>query len=80
MTTQTQKPTAMQYLSGLRPALPMSVERPCMPMSNGELRRHITQGGVLINMERITPDETIDFPVFSLVFFPRAQDRRCTLV
>lgn len=48
-------------------------------MSNGELRRHITQGGVLINGERITCDEQIDFPVFSVVFFPKAH-RRTTIV
>jgi hypothetical protein len=80
MTTQTQKPTALQFLAGLRPALPMSAEKPCIPMSNGELRRQIMQGAALINTERITPDELIDFPVFSVVFFPKSPTRRCTLV
>lgn len=80
MTTQTQKQTAMQYLSGLRPALPMSAEKPCIQMSNGELRRQIIQGAVLINTERIAPDELIDFPVLSVVFFPKSLSRRCTLV
>jgi hypothetical protein len=49
-------------------------------MSNGELRRHMQQGGVLVNTERVTPDEPMDFPVFSLVFFPKSQARRTTLV
>lgn len=71
---------AMQWLASLRPALPMSIERPCEPMSGGELRRHMQQGGVLINGERIAPDERIDFPVFSLVFFPKSAARRTTLV
>jgi hypothetical protein len=71
---------ALQYLNSLRPALPMSVERPCTQMSAGELKRHIQQGAVLFNGERVTPDEPIDFPVFSLVLFPKSQARRTTLV
>jgi hypothetical protein len=72
--------TALQFLNSLRPALPLSIEQPCKPMSNGELRRHMQQGGVLVNTERIAPDEPMDFPVFSLVFFPKSQARRTTLV
>jgi len=71
---------ALQYLNSLRPAIPMSVEKPCIEMSNGELRRHMKQGAILINGESITPEEEIDFPVFSLVFFPKSQNRRTTLV
>lgn len=70
----------LQYFLGLRPALPMSIEKPCTPMSNGELRRHMQQGGVLVNGEKVTPDEPMDFPVFSLVFFPNSPKRRTTLV
>ena len=72
--------TALQWLMSLRPALPMSIEQPCKPMSNGELRRHMQQGGVLINGQRVAVDEAIDFPVFSLVFFPKSDGRRTTLV
>lgn len=72
--------TVHHYLARLRPALPMSAEKPCIPMSNGELRRQITQGSVLINAERVLPDEVMDFPVFSVVFFPKSPVRRCTLV
>jgi hypothetical protein len=49
-------------------------------MSGGELRRHMAQGAVLINGETVTPDEPMDFPVFSLVFFPKSEKRRTTLV
>jgi hypothetical protein len=49
-------------------------------MSNGELRRHVLQGAVLINGETITPEEEIDFPVFSLVFFSNSTKRRTTIV
>lgn len=78
--------TAMQWLNSLRPALPLSIERgndktePHRPMSNGELRRHIQQGAVLVNGERVEPQEEIDFPVFSLMFFPKSATRRTTLV
>lgn len=71
---------ALQFLTSLRPAIPMSVERPCTAMSAAELKRHIQQGGVLFNGERVAPDEPIDFPVFSLVLFPKSQARRTTLV
>jgi len=72
--------SVMQYLNNLRPAIPMSAERPCTNMSNGELRRHMAQGAVLINVETVTPDEPMDFPVFSLVFFPNSKKRRTTIV
>ena len=71
---------ALQWFNSLRPALPMSIETPCKIMSNGELKRHMQQGGVLVNGESVTPDENIDFPVFSLVFFPKSTNRRTTLV
>jgi len=78
--------TALQWLNSLRPALPLSIENPptkenpAQPMSNGELKRHMQQGGVLVNGERIAPDDRIDFPVFSLVFSPKSAKRRTTLV
>jgi hypothetical protein len=65
----------LQFLNTLRPALPMSIEQPGKAMSNSELRRHVVQGGVLINGERITPDEAMDFSVFSIVFFPKSAKR-----
>lgn len=72
--------TVLQYLNGLRPALPMSMEQPGKILSNSELRRVIQQNGVLINGESVRVDELVDFPVFSLVFFPKSSNRRTTLV
>lgn len=69
----------LQYLISLKPAIPMSVEKPCTQMSNSELRRHIQQGGVLINHEKWDANEMLDVPVFSLIFFPNGK-RRTTLV
>ena len=76
---------ALAFLNSLRPAIPFSAERTVdakgefVPMSNGELRRQMAQGAVLVNGERVVWNEPIDFPVFSLVFFPKSATRRCTL-
>ena len=70
--------TVLQYLISLRPAIPFSTTE-CRPMSNMELRRACSQSAVLINGETVTHEEKMDFPVFSLVFFPKGK-RRTTLV
>lgn len=86
MSNGVERMTALQWLNSLRPALPLSIENPptkenpAQPMSNGELKRHMQQGGARVNGERVEPDESIDFPVFSLVFFPKSSKRRTTLV
>lgn len=78
--------TILQWLNSLRPAIPYSAEKPrdtegrCVLMSNGELRRQAKQGAILINGERFDADEPMDFPVFSLVFFPRSERRRTTVI
>ena len=70
----------LEWLNNLRPALPMSAEHPCSIMSNGELRRHIKQGGILLNGRHISIDEDIDpRSVTSLVFFPRSH-RKTTVI
>lgn len=76
----------LQYLIGLRPALPLSREkpggkdRPWSPPSNGELRRWIADGSVVINGERWAADEEMPPLVWSLVFFPKSEKSRTTLV
>lgn len=76
----------LSYLNSLRPAIPYSAERTvdaqgkCVLMSNGEIRRQAKQGAILFNGERVTADEEVDFPVFSLVLFPNSAKRRCTLI
>ena len=50
--------TALVWVNSLRPALPLSIEHPptkdnaAQPISNGELKRHTQQGGLLVNGER----------------------------
>lgn len=70
----------LQYLSQLRPAIPMSREKPCTVASNSELRRWIADGSVQINGERWSADEEAPASVWSLVFFPKSAKNRTTLV
>lgn len=70
--------TALAWLLSLRPALPMSVERPCTQTSNGEVRRWFKNQAVLVNGVAVAADTPID-TVESLVLFPRSPTRRCTL-
>lgn len=43
------------------------------PASKSEVRRWIDGGGAMVNGERLEAQEAVDFPVFSLVLFPRGQ-------
>lgn len=70
----------LTYLNTMRPALPYSAEKPCTIVSNAELRRWIQNGSVLINQEKAAWDEEIDFPILSLVFFPKSEKRKTTVV
>jgi len=74
-----QNPTVLTFLNSLRPAIPFSTEKPCLPASNGEITRWCKNKAVLINGETVDSKEVIDFPVFSLVFFPKS-GRRTNLI
>ena len=65
---------ALQWLRQFE-HLPMSRERASTPVSNSELKRWIKNGSVLFNAEKVDVNEEIDFPVFSLVFFPKVKSR-----
>jgi hypothetical protein len=69
---------ALAFLNSLRPALPMSVERPCTEPSNGELRRWMRDGAVMLNGRTLRAGEDVG-EVESLVFFPASQRRKTTL-
>jgi hypothetical protein len=72
---------ALAFLNNLRPALPMSAERPCTLASNGEVRRWMLNGAVLLNGVPLHPNEEVEpCRVTSLVLFPRSEKRRTTLV
>jgi hypothetical protein len=72
---------ALSFVLSLRPAVPMSIERPCEPASNREVRRWMRDGAVLINAQRVLPDAQIERDdVRSLVFFPKSTARRTTVI
>jgi hypothetical protein len=78
--------TILQWLNSLRPAIPFSAEKSkdsdgkCVLISSGELRRQAKQGAIIINGETFNVDELMDFPVFSLIFFPKSKKRKTTII
>lgn len=60
--------------------IPMSIERPCTPASNGEIRRWLMNKAVLINGEFPGPTTTVTYPVTQLVFFPKSKKRKTTVL
>jgi len=48
--------------------------------SNSEIRRWIENGSILINHERVTCNEVIDFPLHSVILFPKSDKRRITVL
>lgn len=57
----------------------VSREVPNKKASSSELQRWIEQGAILFNGERVKRDEVIDFPIISVVLFPKSERNRCTL-
>ena len=73
--------TVLEYILSLRPALPFSITTKQVA-TNMEVRRWFEQKAIVINSEPVTAQtakEPMNFPVFSLVFFP-AGNRRTTLI
>lgn len=70
----------LTFLNSLRPALPMSRERPCTVPSNSEVRRWIEQGAVHLNGEPCKWNEEIDFPLTSVGLFPGSPKSKVTLL
>lgn len=58
----------------------MSVEQGCKRATNSELSRWIEQGSLLINGERVSLKEEMDFPIISVVLHPKSKNRRITLI
>ncbi len=58
---------------------PKAEKREVKLASRSELQRWLQQGSILINGERVAPDEEMDFPIISVVLFPKSPTRRCTL-
>ena len=48
--------------------------------SNSELKRWCQNGALHINGEAVKWDEPIDFPIFSIVLFPKNEKARVTIL
>lgn len=47
--------------------------------SSSELKRMLQNNALLINGESVKWDEELDFPIISVVMFPKNERKRCTL-
>lgn len=74
----------LTFLNSMRPSIPMSLENKkeskCWPASNSEIRRWLLNKAVIINGQHLAWDQEIEFPVTSLVFFPRSEKKRTTVI
>lgn len=59
--------------------IPMSTEKPCTTPSNGELRRWFDSKSVIINGSAPGAFQEIEFPIESLVFFPKGKRKTTVL-
>lgn len=57
-----------------------SQEKKIGVMSNSELRRIVDQGALRINGRPIKAKDDIEFPITSVVLFPKSDKKRCTLL
>lgn len=72
--------SAFDYLKDLpRNWMPKSVERGIKSPSNGDLKRWLNMGAVIIDNARPKPMDEISFPIKELIFFPSGK-RRTTLI
>lgn len=72
--------TALDFLVSL-PHVPMG-HNGTMPVtaSNSERRRWLMSKSVVINGVRPDWKDEIEFPITELVFFPKSEKKRCTMV
>ena len=50
-----------------------------MVAGSGQRKRWLQDRAVVINGMRPGPDDEIIFPITQLVFFPKSEERRCTM-
>lgn len=49
------------------------------PASNSTLRRYIEQGAIRFNGKVVKPNDLLDFPILSVVVFPKSEKQYTTL-
>jgi hypothetical protein len=62
---------AWEFLRGLHSVCHFQSRERVGEASNSELKRWIQSQSLVINGERVTPDELMDFHMFSVVLFPK---------
>lgn len=62
--------TAWEFICSFMPIA--SRERPGQMATRSEIKRWMQNKAVLFNAETMTWDEEIDFPIISLVLFPKS--------
>lgn len=72
--------TALQFMIRLNEMSKFWNHEEKKPASNSVLRRWIEQGAILFNGERMLPNENVDFPLFSVIIFPKSESKRITLL
>ena len=72
--------TAHEFLCSLT-AVPMWLNgnKP-MVAGSGQRKRWLQDRAVVINGVRPGPEDEIAFPITQLVFFPKSDERRCTVI
>lgn len=77
--------TAFEFIKWFG-VLPLSIEKPpnkeraASPPSNSEIRRWLDQGSVQINGVAPKANDIITFPMTQLVFFPKSDKKRATVI
>lgn len=76
------KMTAWEYIQRIKyaHAIPHSTEIPCTLPTNAEIKRWFEKKSIVINGIRANKDDIIVLPVTQLVFFPKSEKGRCTVL
>lgn len=73
--------SAWEFVVSLHKWIPFfSRERPGQPASTSEIRRWLQNRAVRINGLNPLPTDEVTFPVTDLVFFPKSDKNRITMV
>lgn len=60
--------------------IPTSNENSPNPPSNSEIRRWLDQKSVIINGKKPSSKEMVQWPITQLIFFPKSEKRRTTVI
>jgi len=71
---------AFDFICSLpHPPMMMHGNKPCRP-SKSEIKRWLQNQSVLINSKKPAPQDEIEFPIEQLIFFPKNEKSRCTMI